>query len=110
MAYAENGKFERAQKRDCERVDVLAPVTFKPLETGGAQMESHGVALDLSADGIFIQTMDRVEKDTLVDIDVDLLQLHDHITATGKVVRTEESGFAARFRSRCERLDTVKPL
>jgi hypothetical protein len=110
MSYADRGKVEQETRRNCERLDILAPVAFNALEAQLEHPKSHGVAIDLSADGVFIQTHDHMNIDALVDLDVDLIQLHDHIKATGKVVRADNSGFAVQFRSRCRQLDKVKPF
>ena len=110
MSYAARIRLDSGQKREYKRVDVLAPVVFKAMEGYLLRSESHGVALDVSPDGIFIQTSDPMNVDEMVDIDVNLIQIHEHIAATGKVVRSDDSGFAVRFSSRCERLDTVKAI
>jgi len=99
-------------RRDLERIFVLAPVSCENLSwverrrlAGSLDAkEIHGVAIDVSPDGVFIQSKERPEENALVAVDMDFLQLGSHAIASGKIVRQDASGFAVKFDTLCNQL------
>ncbi|PLX42583.1 MAG: hypothetical protein C0608_02865 [Deltaproteobacteria bacterium] len=110
MSFFVRGEAREKSQRAFERVDVLAPITFRSLSGGILQPHSHGVVIDIAPDGIFVQTRTPPTADEWVGVDIDLIQLHEHIKAIGKIVRQTKNGFALKFGSRCVRLASVHSL
>ena len=108
MSFFVRGESRRKSQRTFERLYVLAPVTFRSLSGGILQPHSHGVVIDIAPDGIFVQTRTPPPTDEWVGVDIDLIQLHEHIKAIGKIVRHTKNGFAMKFGSRYVRLASVQ--
>lgn len=100
----------QSEKRDCERLDLMGPAYLKILRSDHHLDIVHGVASDISATGMFVTAKKPEEPDIRVDVDLELPQLGERIMTSGKVVRTDEEGYAVKFFSRCELLDTLRKL
>lgn len=96
-------------ERDWKRVDVVAPTLVQFMWPSEGKTLVHGIATDIGPGGIFVSTDTDADIDDLVSLDVDLVELGDHIIESGRVVRSEAGGFAVEFLYRCERLDQVRP-
>ena len=100
----------QGEKRGCERLDLIGPTYLKILRSDHHMDIVHGVASDISATGMFVTTRKPEQPEVWVDADIELPQLGERIFTSGKVVRSDEEGYAVKFSSRCELLDTLRKL
>jgi hypothetical protein len=98
------------EERDCKRVDIIAPTLVQVMWPSLRHSVVHGVATDIGPGGMFIVSENPVERDDLVAVNVDLVEFGEHVIESGKVVRSDETGFAVKFLYRCDRMDMVRPV
>jgi len=106
--------------RQNKRYQLKAAVTFSWKNTNGSSDLGEGSTRDISIDGVFVLTGHQLRLGTAVQLEVSLpplLSLHDTrprvcLRTNGKVIRTEEQGFAAiadmRFRIMAPETPTLK--
>ena len=96
--------------RTWKRVGVFAPTMVQVLRDQEPTSIFQGIATDIGPGGMYISSADDAECDDMVALDVDLVEFGEHITESGIIVRSDDSGFAVKFLYRCEMFDSVRQL